>query len=343
MKRRVIIVAVLLMLLAIPITVFLVAQNQELRKRAVPATTLALSPATVNSKVGETFSLEAKIDTGENQVISAEIHLAFDPEKLEAESITNGALFPNVLTSGAVNSGTATISVGAPNTSQPVTGTGTAVVVRFKALTTTETPVSVRFASTTFVGGLGEKNANVLVGTTPAKITIGSTAHTSDEALGLGQPTPTPTLSDEQESSAGAQATSSAVTILTPIKNKSVADDQPTITGKAPPGSTVTITLRSDPMTVTVTADANGNWSYTPTAPLSDGVHSVVASAVDPVSGKALTSSTSFVVAAGGAEGSTDSATPVAGTMETTVTLLSLGLLLLLSGFVYPAFVRSAR
>ncbi|OGG24206.1 hypothetical protein A3A79_03390 [Candidatus Gottesmanbacteria bacterium RIFCSPLOWO2_01_FULL_43_11b] len=327
MKRVILIIVAILVLLAIPVTVFLVSQQQELRKRATPATTLSLLPATVETTTGESFSIDVRIDTGENQVVTAEIALSFDPEKLQAESITNGQLFPNILTSGSVDSGTASIAVGAPNTSQPITGIGTAAVVRFKALAATEAPVSVRFASTTFVGGLGEESANVLVGTTPARVTI--TGGSQETTV----PLPTPTLSDEEESTQSGDASSSAVLIIAPEKNESVADELPTITGKAPPGSTVTLVIRSNPVTVTVTADANGNWSYTPTIPLVDGTHSVVASAIDPVSGQTQTSSTSFIVAAGGGnEASTDSATPVAGTVETTIFLLSLGFLLLLSG-----------
>lgn len=334
MKKIVLIVIAILTLLAIPATVFLVSQSQELRKRAAPATTLTLSPTSVTKKVGEKFTLEVKIDTGENQVVTAEINLTFDPEKLEAKTIKNGTLFPNILSDGTVGPGTASIQVGAPNTAQPVTGTGTAAVIEFMPLANTDTPVSVRFASTTFVGGLGESSANVLVGTTPARVTI-TDGTLSPEATGSGALVPTPTLADEEESTSGAQATSSAVIIQTPLKNKSVADEQPTITGKAPPGSTVTLVIRSEPITVTVKADANGNWSYTPTVPLEDGSHSVVASALDPVTGQTQTASTSFVVAAAGPEGSTESATPVAGAMETTILLVGLGMLVFLSGLLY--------
>lgn len=326
MKKVVFIVVAILILLAIPVTVFLVAQSQELRKRAAPATTLALTPTSVTKKVGDTFSLEVKIDTGENQVVATEITLTFDPEKLSAESITNGALFPNVLTSGTVTSGSATIAVGAPSSSQPVKGTGTVAVVRFKALAITDTPVSVRFAQTTFVGSLGEGSNNVLVGTNPARVTI-----TQNEG---SQVTPTPTVGFNTESSGSSQASGSAVKITTPTNNASVSSDKPTIKGKAPPGSTVTLIIRSNPITVTVTADANGNWFYTPTTPLATGTHTVVASAANAATGQTETASSAFVVAAGGSGSSTESATPVAGNVETTLLLLTIGMILFFSGLV---------
>ncbi len=332
MKKAVLIVVAVLTLLAIPVTVFLVAQRQEVRKRAAPATTLALTPTSVTKQVGDTFSLEVKIDTGENQVVATEINLTFDPEKLSAESITNGALFPNILTSGTVESGSASISVGAPSSSQPVNGTGTVAVVRFKALAITDTPVSVRFAQTTFVGSLGEGSNNVLVGTNPARVTITQPSLT---------PSPTPTLGFDTESSGSSQASSSAVTITTPTKNTSVSDDQPTIKGKAPPGSTVTLIIRSDPITVTVTADANGNWSYTPTTPLASGTHTVIASASNSTTGQTETASTAFVVAAGGSGSSTQSATPVAGNSETTLFLIIVGTMLFFSGALLPIVRRN--
>ncbi|PKB90369.1 hypothetical protein A8A01_07870 [Ewingella americana] len=58
-------------------------------------------------------------------------------------------------------------------------------------------------------------------------------------------------------------------------------DNSPTLSGKAEPGSTVTI---SDGGTVigTVPVDGNGNWTFTPNPPLGDGDHSLTAEVTDP-------------------------------------------------------------
>jgi ribosomal 50S subunit-recycling heat shock protein len=58
-------------------------------------------------------------------------------------------------------------------------------------------------------------------------------------------------------------------------------DNTPTLSGKAEPGSTVTV---SDGGTVIGTApvDGNGNWSFTPNPPLSDGDHSLTVVVTDP-------------------------------------------------------------
>ncbi len=342
MKKLVFILVILLLLLAIPASVFLVAQRQELRKRAAPATTLSIVPATLTKAPGDVFTMEVKIDTGVNQVIATEISLTFDPEKLEAQSITNGSLFPNILTSGLVDRGVTSISVGAASSAQPVTGTGTAAVVRFKALAGTgDTPATIRFGPNTFVGGLGESGKNILIGSNPSRVTISgsATATTGSTSTATASATLTPTPTPAGGSFGQQESTTSAVQITTPIKNASVSTDTPTLTGKAPPGSTVTVTIYSTPITVTVTADSNGNWTYTPTAPLEDGPHNVVVSTV-VAGGQTVTASSSFVVASG-TEGSSTSATPVAGSAETTLLLLSLGTLLLVSGLLVPSFAKN--
>ncbi|MDF3933331.1 Ig-like domain-containing protein [Pseudomonas citronellolis] len=57
-------------------------------------------------------------------------------------------------------------------------------------------------------------------------------------------------------------------------------DNQPTLGGKAEPGSTVTI-KDGDTVLGTAIVDGQGNWSFTPPAPLGEGEHSITAEATD--------------------------------------------------------------
>ncbi|WP_131394615.1 Ig-like domain-containing protein, partial [Comamonas thiooxydans] len=57
-------------------------------------------------------------------------------------------------------------------------------------------------------------------------------------------------------------------------------DNTPNLSGTAKPGSTVTIYDNGQAIGST-TADGNGNWSYTPTQPLTEGSHSLTATATD--------------------------------------------------------------
>lgn len=64
-------------------------------------------------------------------------------------------------------------------------------------------------------------------------------------------------------------------------------DKLPTFTGTAPAGSTITVTVHSDPITCTAVADTSGNWSCTFATAIPAGAHSLAISA-DTVWGSAL-------------------------------------------------------
>lgn len=350
MKKLLQLAAGVLLLVAIPITIFVAGQRQEVRKKAAPATTIALSPATLSKKSGDVFTMEVTIDTGDNQVVAAELHITFDQTKLEAQAITNGSLFPNVLASGTVEPGAASMTVGAADAKQPVRGTGTIATIKFIAKEKTDSPTSIKLGSNTFVGGLGEGATNVLAGTMPASVTI-----TKDIVNSTPTPTPVPTLTPTPTSTTS-QATSSAqltpipsatptpavsastdsLTIVSPVSKDTATSDKPTIQGKASPGSIVTVTVYSTPQTVTVTADADGNWSITPVNALETGPHNVVASVTDQ-NGQTRTAETAFVVASANAIGGSESTIPISGTTEVTLALLSMGILMLCVGVWRPA------
>lgn len=346
MKKIFLIIVVLLTFLAIPLSVFLVKQSQELRKRVAPATTLALSPANLSKRVGDIFSLEVTIDTGNNQVVAAELHLVFDPTKLEVQTITNGPLFPNVLASGVVERGIASITVGVSSATAPVEGSGVAAVVRFKTIEKTTVPTSVRFATNTFVGALNEGATNVLIGTVPATITIGGQGEmslfhsaTPTPSLTIAQsPSPSSSLSPSPTTSQSGESSTSALTITSPSQGDTASvTSQPTISGKAPPGATVTVTIYSTPHTAVLTADANGNWSYTPSIPLDVGPHNVVITAQNPTTGATETVTTNLVVASGQSAAASQSAMPIAGNSATAFIAIAAGIFLIMLGMIVPA------
>jgi cobalamin biosynthesis Mg chelatase CobN len=251
-----------------------------------------------------------------------------------------------------VDRGSASITIGAANSRTPITGTGTAAVIKFKALEKTEGPIQVRLAQNTFVGSLGEGSVNVLTGSTPANITVTgdsaavktAPANTNASASSSATPMPKPTVSltPTPQASGSAEASASGnLKITTTFSDGKTTDDTPTLQGKAPPGSTVTITIHSTPQTVVVTADANGNWVYTTATPLESGTHNVIVSAQDPKTGKQLTSTSSFIVASGANEAATQSAMPISGDASPAYIILILGAVLLLGGLFYPTTTRA--
>lgn len=86
-------------------------------------------------------------------------------------------------------------------------------------------------------------------------------------------------------------AAPSAPVVSTPVDGSSTADATPTYTGTAEAGSTVAITIDGN-APVNVTADGSGNWTYTPSTPLSEGTHSVLATATDAAGNPSTTSAT---------------------------------------------------
>lgn len=360
MKKVLLFVSIGLLLLAIPATIFYLGQQRDIRAKAAPATTLTLSPATQTVKAGDTVKMNVNITPGTNEVVTAQIYLTYDPTKLTATAITNGTSAPRVLNSGVVGNGTASISVGAASNAQPIIQNGTIAVVTFTAAasTTALAPTSVQFASNTFVGGINDTTANVLVGTVGAKVSItnadgtfASAATTTVTPTLTLTPTTTviptvtaaltPTLTPTQAATQSGTASSSAIMITSPAANANVTVTEPVIQGTAPPGSTVTIVIHSAAQTVVVTADASGNWTYTPTTPLDPGPHDITASV--ETAGTTVTSTTSFVVAQGTGQGggtSTDTAMPVSGSVDSTILLIGIGIVLLTTGALIPIFVR---
>ncbi|WNG33155.1 adhesin [Archangium violaceum] len=72
-----------------------------------------------------------------------------------------------------------------------------------------------------------------------------------------------------------------AVPVVTaPSEGAHVKTPTPVITGTAEPGSTITVII-DGVAAGTVTADAAGNWSYTPTTDLTEGPHTVTVTATD--------------------------------------------------------------
>jgi hypothetical protein len=82
-----------------------------------------------------------------------------------------------------------------------------------------------------------------------------------------------------------------APVVLTPANGSVTADNTPTVTGTAVPGSTITISIDGSPLGTTTTADVDGNWSLV--APvLADGSHTVNAVAADAVGNTSPASNT---------------------------------------------------
>ncbi|MDB0578881.1 Ig-like domain-containing protein, partial [Ralstonia solanacearum] len=88
----------------------------------------------------------------------------------------------------------------------------------------------------------------------------------------------------------------------------STNDANPTLTGMAEANSTVSI-FDGTTLLGTTTADASGNWTFTPTTALTDGSHSLTATATD-AAGNVGTASSAFTL-------TVDTAAPIAPVIST--------------------------
>lgn len=72
-----------------------------------------------------------------------------------------------------------------------------------------------------------------------------------------------------------------APVVVTPTNGQASNDTTPTISGTAEAGSTVQIFV-DNALVTSVPADGSGNWTFTPTTPLTEGAHQITTRAVDP-------------------------------------------------------------
>ncbi|WP_158079847.1 Ig-like domain-containing protein [Archangium sp. Cb G35] len=98
-----------------------------------------------------------------------------------------------------------------------------------------------------------------------------ATATATDAAGNTSGPSTARTFTVDSEAPAAPVLSAPATLVTTPT---------PVISGTAEPGNTVTLEVDGTP-SGTVTADASGNWSFTPASPLLEGTHSATATATD--------------------------------------------------------------
>lgn len=192
---------IVILLVAIPLTLYLVQKQQEIRGRAVAATTLSLIPSTTTTSVGQTINFDISLDPGgKNQVSFVKLVISYDSTKLA----TGGSGFvPNIKVLSSTlqdpvygpDTITTTLSVGADPT-KVIQTKATIASVTFQALAPTDPnmPTKITFGNQTQILSIAPSdqfNENVLSTTNPASVTItgGAVLPTLTPAMTI---TPTP-------------------------------------------------------------------------------------------------------------------------------------------------------
>lgn len=340
MKKIVFFVVGILLLVAVPATVYFVGRKQDIRSRAAPATTISFNPTSVTKAVDEQFTVNVNVNTETNSITAIKVAVVFDSTKLEATSITNGALAPKITASGVVSPGAASITVAAASTTEPITGAGTVAIIRFKGKSPTTTPVIIKFDATTFASGLAEStNVITTMGTASISITGSAIEETPTPTLiptitGAASLSPTPTPPTEQ---------TYETTLF--IDNNPDTDDPaaPAFYGTAKPGSTLRIYITPEPGTKgKALVGEDGKWWFIQDEILPEGNYTASVTLDDDLTEVATLKF--FVSATGerqegwssGGIGGVSDEVPVTGAMENTIILLVVGVsCILISGILY--------
>jgi hypothetical protein len=108
-----------------------------------------------------------------------------------------------------------------------------------------------------------------------------------------------------------ASPSAETVTLDSLDEGEAITSTEPEFFGEGPPGTTITITVESDPITDQTTISSSGDWSWSPPEGLSEGSHKITITWRD-ASGILRTLTRTFIVQAaeGPAFESTPSATP---------------------------------
>lgn len=105
------------------------------RASAAQTATLSLTPATVSTSVGQTFTVSIQLNTGGTPSDGARIIMLYDKNLLTATKITPGTMFKEYPTNAqSIDTTTGTVKIsGIADTNQTFTGAGTFASVEFTA------------------------------------------------------------------------------------------------------------------------------------------------------------------------------------------------------------------
>ncbi len=252
-RKILLILFVLILLIAIPATIYLVQKQQEAKTSSVPATNLTLTPGSQSATVGDDVNFDINMDPSTNQVSSVKILISYDATKLATDGagfVPNITSFPVIVQGPTYEVGIISITLSTGTNAENTISTPTKIgTITFKTLDVTDTaPTQITFGNQTQVlsGGSGSQfNENVLSTTAPAIINISSNI----------SPTPTlePTISPTPASSSDSSAltptpASSVIASSEPVCSSLTADRAPS--GEAPYNINFTVIGESPDSTI---------------------------------------------------------------------------------------------
>ena len=170
----------LLLLIAIPLTLYFVKKQQELRSKAAASSKLYIDPATVNTSTQcQSASVDLTIDPGSNIVSIVDFYITYDPTKLDITQITPSTSFPTAVRASSISNGEAnmSVSVGADVT-RAVSSVSKVATITFvpKAQGSAQIQIDSSRSRVFSLGPSDQPTENVLASVAPGAITIGNSA-----------------------------------------------------------------------------------------------------------------------------------------------------------------------
>lgn len=196
----------MVILLVIPVTVFLVQQQQNLQSNANPNTTLSFVPPDKTAEVGEKIDFDVWISPGNNQVNFVKLVIKFDATKLSTEEdyfVLNEASNLSILEGPIIGDGGDTISVilSVENDPTKVIRADTKIgTISFDTLEAADPPTQISFddqqVQIRSINGANQDafNENVFLNGTPATVTIQQDADVTPDPNATLTPTVTQAL-----------------------------------------------------------------------------------------------------------------------------------------------------
>ncbi len=237
-----------ILILVIPLTVYLVKQQQDIRIRAEKSTTLSFSPTEDSAEGGSKVKFDIFVSPGVNQIGLIKLVMKYDSTKISTtkESFELDKAFPLGFIQNpeiGPNGDELSFVVSTTDPTKVITQETKLGTVTFDVIATEETTTQISFDSNQIqIRGIeGDFTENVFLEGAPATLTITSGGEISPTPTPTPttvlSPTPTPTETSEEEGGGGAGAT--------PAENQapvcqSLEPDKET-TGEAPLSITFTV------------------------------------------------------------------------------------------------------
>jgi len=227
----------ILLLIAIPVTLYFVKKQEEVRSRATSATKLYFTPSSINTQSScQSFNVDVMVDPGTNLVSIVNLYVTYDPTVLSVSQITPSDVFKTVQRAASISSGKADIEIDA------VAGDITKAVSSVtKVVTITFVPKGTGNAQIAFDGTKTQvysvaptdaptENVLIIGSLAPANVTVSSDACLNGPTSAVVSPTGT--LNASVITPTGTSTSTTSSTNQTPICTALLVN--PSTTGAAP-------------------------------------------------------------------------------------------------------------